>query len=351
MLGRGIRSFAPAVCTVILVGSVSGASAQSPEAIAAGRLSAHAPTDPVLRMEQLANRLVTEGRHRRALAALRRALARSNDDRATTALHIVRFVAQHETLLNIPALDELTASVTQARDERLQEHPTPQERAMWHRVALEQALLTGLRTNLSGAVNRIEDLSTPFDPAAALVLERLAVRAVTTNDLETASRALTIARQHDPTRVALSTDQAAVELARGRASRAVGLLREAIRRRPDDPSLQRDLAGSLLAAGHAEEALSLFRSIAAHSDQSSAIHLDLGRAALEAGEYAAGQRAAEEALSLAPENLEALHLLGAAAVGAGRHAAARLAYRRILRARPEDPRARRMMETLQNVDR
>ena len=343
-----LARIAATVTAYALVAAPCAAGAQStlstPDTISQER----APDPPRLRrLQRHIDRLLAIGRYRRAIDRLRRHLFDADDEiRAAVALRALSVARRPDALEDRGRVRAVLDAVERSEEESRETDLGPEEAARWRRVALEGAWVAGLLDGPAIGVPRVERLAQPLDPAAAGILERLAIVAVERGDLPTATRALRVARRLHPTAVGLWADQAAVELARGRPRAAVALLREALRRRPGDSALRSDLAGALLAAGAAAEAVTLFASLAREEPEIVQRHLDLGRAALEAGDFIGSQRAAQRAVELAPESLEALHLLGTATLGAGDTLRARTVYRRILDARPDDRRAQAIMQTL-----
>jgi len=227
------------------------------------------------------------------------------------------------------------------------ERPEALEPAVSHRVHMVRAWAIAVAGDHRGAIEAVALVAGRMDTPAAMQLRRLAALAVLRHDLEAAVHALGAAQRADPVDLTLLTDEAAVELGRGRTLDAIRLLREALHRQPEDESVQRDLAGALLAAGYAAEALDLFAALALEHADDAGAHLSVARAALEAGRAERAERAASVALRLGPErDPEPALVLAAARLLLGRRDAARDAFREALRRQPGNARAREGLRAL-----
>ena len=201
------------------------------------------------------------------------------------------------------------------------------------------------------------------DAAGADVLRNAATWLIDVGDLELAELALVHARRALPTDATLSTDLAAVRLARGDPRGAIRVLREEIRHHGADTDfgslLREDLAGAYLAAGRGAEAVTLWKRVAAQvsaatqpdPERRQRLHRAVARAALELGDNESALTAAQSALDLAQDDGEAQLLLGLALAAAGRDDQAITALRRAARLLPSgDPRVRGALEGLTGGD-
>lgn len=221
--------------------------------------------------------------------------------------------------------------------------PEPErERVLLLHAALAQAVLARYddALALATAAGRLQDLGT------VSCLRRVGAIAASRDQLDSAERALSLARQFYLQDLALATELGHVLLARGQGEAALRLFAERHAIQPDALAARRDFAYALASQGRAGEALGLLVAARAGCEADSDCTLEAARIALEAGRPVDAITWAQRRLALRGEDLDALFVLGDAHTRTGALHEARNAYERVRAVRPDSVRARQALEQL-----
>jgi Flp pilus assembly protein TadD len=319
-------------------------------------VSAAQPRDRTERVLARAEALIARDRARAAERLLTRALNRSPTDPR---------LACRLASLWIPASAEEASSITPQQRARViaaiealrrADHrptgaptPTPEAAAQACELARLERWGEAIVGDHRASIDELAERTDRLDPAAAQMLAELAALAVRRDDLASAEVAVLAARRAAPADPILIRELALVQLARGRATDAVALLRGWLTHDPHDRESRRHLGGALLQAGRPGEAMHAFAMLAADAPDDASLQLALATAALEAGQAARAERAARRAAELDPADADATLVHAATLLALDRREEAERAYRETLRRRPNDPRARAALESLANT--